>query len=60
VVMLSGISVPNIMASSYIQPHYDISGVQFPNAIGMVSEVQSFDISYIFLWMTGHIWLGWF
>jgi len=60
VVMLSGISVPNIVASSYIQPHYNISRYQFPNSIVMVSEVQSFDISHIFIWFTGYIWLGWF
>ena len=60
VLLLSDIAMPNSLASSYIQPYFSQSGFRFPNLLGTVSEVQSYDISQIFLWLTGDLWLGWF
>jgi undecaprenyl-diphosphooligosaccharide--protein glycosyltransferase len=55
ILALSDISMPNSLASSYIQPYFSQSGFLFPNGLETVSEVQSYDISQIFIWLTGDI-----
>ncbi|MDA9022849.1 dolichyl-diphosphooligosaccharide--protein glycosyltransferase subunit STT3 [Alphaproteobacteria bacterium] len=60
ILALSDISMPNSLASSYIQPYFNQSGFLFPNGLETVSEVQSYDILQILLWLTSDIWLGWF